>query len=194
MKIAITGGIGSGKSTVLSYLKKCGYVTFSCDEIYKELIDKKEYIEAISNIFPTVIIDGKINKEKLSIIVFNDEKKLLELNKIAHPFILKSLFENMDDAENKNEVVFAEVPLLFEGKFENLFDQIWVVYRGLEERISALKQRDGSSCGQILQKIKSQFNYEQNMENLKKIRNIKIIKNERTIKDTEAQIDKLLKS
>ena len=65
-KIAITGGIGSGKSLVGSYLKKQGYPVFSCDEIYKEIFDTNEYVQLIERAFPSTVKDGKIDRKILS--------------------------------------------------------------------------------------------------------------------------------
>ena len=91
-RIAITGGIGSGKSQCLNILNKLGYKTFSCDEIYAELKDGEEYVAKIKTIFPQVIENGKINNQKLSKIVFSNEAELKKLNQIAHPIIMKELY------------------------------------------------------------------------------------------------------
>ena len=64
--IAITGGIGSGKSTALRILKDAGYPVYSCDEIYKELIKQADYVEEVKRMLPNVVEDGKINKENMS--------------------------------------------------------------------------------------------------------------------------------
>ena len=65
-KIAITGGIGSGKSTVIELIKDQGFPVFSCDEIYKEIIVSKEYIQKIQENFPTAVKNGLIDKQILS--------------------------------------------------------------------------------------------------------------------------------
>ena len=127
IKVAITGGIGSGKSTALSYLKELGYPVFSCDEIYKEVISSKEYIDKIKEFFPEAVTHGCIERKILSEIVFNDPEKRALLNGISHPLIMQKLYEQMDTSEN--ELVFAEVPLLFEGGFENEFDHVIVILR-----------------------------------------------------------------
>lgn len=164
-KIAITGGIGSGKSTVLQFLKEMGYPVFSCDELYREVIRSQSYIQKITGVFPNVIENGEINRKKLAAEVFSDEKKRKTLNLIAHPLIMQQLMKEMDAAEN--EFVFAEVPLLFEGNYEGLFDAVIVVQRKIEDRIRFICLRDGLTEQQAKERIASQFDYQAIEENLK---------------------------
>jgi dephospho-CoA kinase len=132
-KIAITGGIGSGKSLVLQCAKELGYPTFSCDEIYKNIMATQEYVEIIRKSFPTCVKNNIINKNLLADIVFNDEKALGKLNSVAHPLIMQTLHEEMEKL--KEGIVFAEVPLLFEGNYENDFHETIYVKRNFEDRI-----------------------------------------------------------
>ncbi len=157
-KIAITGGIGSGKSTVSNILKELGFSVFSCDEIYKEIMESSEYIQQIQGLFPQVIIENRINKQKLAELVFSNEAYRQKLNAVAHPLIMKTLLEYM---ENTNGAcVFAEVPLLFEEKLEHYFDEIWVVLRELDARIQSAMHRDKCDRESVLSRIKAQFDYE----------------------------------
>ncbi len=156
-KIAVTGGIGSGKSTAINCLKEMGYAVFSCDEIYKELILSSEYIQKIKEAFPSVVLNGIIDRKLLSDIVFRHPNRRRTLNDIAHPLIMDRLFEYMNSCPN--ELVFAEVPLLFEGNFENKFDAVIVIYRDIETRIKAIQTRDGLSKEAAVERIRSQFDY-----------------------------------
>ncbi len=155
--IAITGGIGSGKSTVLAYLQTKGYPVFSCDEIYREVIALPIYIEEIGKAFPEAVKHGSIDKRTLGQIVFSDDEKRALLNQIAHPMIMRRLRERMEACTD--ELVFAEVPLLFEGNYENTFDGVLVVIRKKEARVRSLIERDGSSIVEIENKMASQFDY-----------------------------------
>ena len=91
MKIAITGGIGSGKSVVVTLLKESGYAVFSCDEIYKEIILSRKYVQKIEELFPEAVVNGQIDRKKLGEIVFADEEKRKHLNTLSHPIIMQSL-------------------------------------------------------------------------------------------------------
>ena len=156
-KIAITGGIGSGKSTVLSLLKNGGYSVFSCDEIYKQLLLDREYIEKIEKLFPSAVQNGQIDRQILANIVFKDKHALEILNGVAHPLIMERLYENMQNCTDM--LAFAEVPLLFEGNYQSRFDAVIVVQRAKEERLVAIMERDCLNREEAMQRISAQFDY-----------------------------------
>ena len=191
-KIAVTGGIGSGKSSVIKRIAELGFPIFSCDEINKNLLQDKVYIQQLGEIFPDVVENGAINKSVLRKIVFQDEEKRKLLNKIAHPIIMERLIEAM---ENSNAgITFAEVPLLYEENYEDLFDQIIVVYRDVEDRISSICKRDQISEGDAKLSIRVQFDYDsiENQVRLKKD-NTWVICNNGSISLLNDKVDALLK-
>lgn len=136
MKIAITGGIGVGKSEVMQIIKSLGYKTVSADEINSRLLLCPDYISKIQLAFPTAIVDGKINKDILRKIIFNDYDKRMLLNSIAHPIINAEISNAGDD-------VFVEVPLLFETGKQGLFDKIIVIVAPYDMRVARLFDRSG---------------------------------------------------
>ena len=83
IKIAVTGGIGSGKSLALRYISQMGYPVFSCDEIYKEVIQSPAYIKQIALLFPNVIANGKIARDRLAKLIFEDSENREKINNIA---------------------------------------------------------------------------------------------------------------
>lgn len=159
IRIAITGGIGSGKSTVSGILKSFALPVFSCDEIYSELCGRGEFLSKLEKEFGEVLsADGALDRKKLSKIVFNDASSLKKLNAITHPAIMEELF-----SRTKNlPLSFCEVPLLFENGFEKLFEGVIVVLRGKNERIESITQRDKISSAEALLRINSQFDYDKN--------------------------------
>ncbi len=190
-KIAITGGIGSGKSTVLKHIADLGYPVFSCDEIYREIIQTKEYVSKIRTAFPSCITDGKIDRKILSELVFKNEEKRLLLNSIAHPLIMQRLVERMQISSST--LVFAEVPLLFEGGFENLFDCVVIVIRDKEKRVNSVALRDGITRSEIENRICSQFDYSsQDAKNRFKKCNAIFLKNEDDEEALKSEITLLL--
>lgn len=156
-KIAITGGIGSGKTEVCSIIKSAGFPVFSCDEIYFELLNSGTFDNDLKNTFgEQIFIEGKLDRKKLSGIVFENKEELEKLNKITHPKILDAAFAKM----KAYKLCFLEVPLLFENGFETLFDSVIVVLRELNDRIESVVKRSGISTKEAILRIKSQFNYD----------------------------------
>ena len=161
IKIAVTGGIGSGKSTVCNIIKANGYPVFSCDDIYAELLNGGKLINEIVKEFGCGVLssDGGIDRKKLSACVFNDKRKLALLNRITHSAIFEEMFLR---AENVGGIVFFEVPLLFEGGYQNLFDGVIVILREVKDRILSVSKRDNSSVEDVKIRIKSQLDYDNN--------------------------------
>jgi dephospho-CoA kinase len=157
LKFAITGGIGSGKSTVAEIIKRKGYAVFSCDEIYKELLLDAEFKAKLSLNFDGIIsADGSLDRSKLSEIVFNDKSALKRLNALTHPAIIEEVLKK----SSGQKISFTEVPLLFESGLEKYFDGIIVILRDMDKRIAAVSVRDKIDRERAILRIKSQLNYE----------------------------------
>lgn len=155
MKIAITGTIGSGKSTVASYLRNKGHFVFDCDEVNRELLNSDILVEY----FPECYDDGLLDKKKLANIVFNDEKKRLLLESIMHPLIL----ERMEEESKKYDPFFAEVPLLFEVNWDKYFDMVLLVVVDEAIALNRLMNR-GLSIEESKQRIKNQMSIKEKIE------------------------------
>lgn len=153
IKIAVTGGIGSGKTAVCRILSDLGYPVFSCDEISRGLWKDEAYLDLLATNFPRCVTDGKIDKKKLSKIIFSDSDARKRLEALSHPRIMQALMREMD----RFSVSFAEVPLLFEGGYESLFDGVLLVERTEVTRIASVMRRDCISEEEVKQRISSQF-------------------------------------
>lgn len=154
----MTGGIGSGKSSVIAAIAAIGYPTFSADSIAHSIYEDQTVFRAVTARFPNCIAGGSVDRKKLADAVFSDREALSALNAITHPVIMRRMFERMRRAEGK--FVFAEVPLLFEGGYERDFDEVFVVLRRKKDRIAAIVARDGISAEEAEARIKNQFDYE----------------------------------
>ncbi|MEG2002749.1 MAG: dephospho-CoA kinase [Clostridia bacterium] len=153
--IGITGNIGSGKSTVLGFLKSKNYVVLSADDE-----TANAYIQAKPKLierFSSEILggNGEIDRKKLGEIVFSNEEKRKELNEILHPIIIETLFSK---AKQLGGLVFVEVPLLFELSLQNRFDEVWLVDTTNEIKIERVQKRDGITKENALKRLKSQDN------------------------------------
>ncbi len=162
LKIAITGGIGSGKSTVANILKELGYQCFSADEIYNNLLKKESFVLELSKYMDVspIITDGKatLNKKAISELVFADKNELKKLNEFTHPVIMNVLTDEMARLSDE-KLVFAEVPLLFEEGYDKLFDYIFVINRDFGARLTDTMSRDGKSKEEVKRVINAQFDY-----------------------------------
>lgn len=156
IKIAITGGIGSGKSTVAEIITEKGFTVISCDKVYVDLLNNDEFVSKISEEFDGILTNGLLDKGKLASLVFSDEQKLKRLNEITHPVIMEKVFELMSE----HKVCFCEVPLLFEGGYERNFDYVLIVLRDLNERVASVVARDNIGEEEVIKRIKAQFNYD----------------------------------
>lgn len=152
MKVAIIGGIGSGKSAVRNILSKNGYHTIDSDAVNAKLMTNTDYIKMIDNAFKGVVKGGIIDKTALKNIVFTDENQRLKLNSIAHPMIKAILI----DETEKFDLVFVEVPLLTECGLTEYFDRIWLVKADKDTRQDRVIKRDNISSDLFIQINSSQ--------------------------------------
>ncbi len=161
LKIAVTGGIGSGKSYALNILKDAGYFTVSCDGVYKGFFDNQGFLTELKKLFPTAVIGDKllkVDKKALSDIVFNDERARQKLNDLTHPLIIKECFNLADNSGR--DIAFIEVPLLFEGGYQTLFDKVIIITRSLKDRIDSVTARSNLSLDEIQSRINAQIDYD----------------------------------
>ena len=151
IKIAITGIIGSGKSEVAKIVSDLGGFVLSADAINREMLVDKEYLSTLSYHFPEAFESGNFDKKVLAKIVFNDSKKLNQLNSIAHPEINK----RMRLKAKGSQVVFCEIPLL-SSEWAKEFDRVWLVKCEESGRIARICARDGRGEDEAQKIVQSQ--------------------------------------
>lgn len=149
MRIAVIGGIGSGKSEVMKIAKGKGFFCLSADEINAELLKTPSYIQKIATLFPSAVANGVVDKGALAKIVFSDQNERKKLNALAHPEIMRVI------SECKESPLAVELPLFIEGGDE-AFDEIVYVRAPLFKRIARLKKGRGMSVKQAVSRIRSQ--------------------------------------
>jgi len=156
--VGLTGGIGSGKSSILEIFKKIGVSTYNADESAKKLISRnKNIIHSIKQLFGEEIYnENELNSKLVSKIVFNDKEKLKSLNSIIHPEVAKD-FEGFCHNHRHETYIVKEAAIIFETKTENLFDKIIYVRAPDDIRIDRVMQRDNLSREDVLIRIRNQL-------------------------------------
>ena len=187
-KIAITGSLGTGKSTILKILQNLGFSTFSCDEVVKNLYKNLDIQKKIIEIFGKEIlsIDGKLNKKKILEKILEDNKLKEKLESLFHPLVKEKLLEFIRERKEE-KIIFAEVPLLFEAGWEDLFDEIWVITCSpLTQKERILRKGLEEKLGEKLLKLQLSLK-----EKEKKAH--KIIFSEKSFEELEKEIKEMLK-
>lgn len=193
MIIGITGGIGSGKSTILNYLKdKYGYEIIETDRLGHEIMEPgtKAYSEII-NAFGDSIIDNdkKIDRKKLGNIVFGNEEKLKMLNRITHEAVIsriKEIIRNGSEKENKKNFI-VETALMYESGFDKMCDKVWYVYADYDSRVKRLMESRNLTEDKIENIMARQLSEDEFMQ-----RADACIDNSGDIERTHEQLEKLL--
>lgn len=162
--IGLTGGIGSGKSTVSDILKEQGIPVVDGDRIAREVVEphRPAYDEVV-RVFGTEVLqrDGTLNRKRIGEIVFSDPEKLSMLNSITHKEIYRVILERLESLkETGTTLVFLDVALLFETGFDQLTDRVWVVDAPDAVRVERIQKRDGLREEEILKRIQSQMSRE----------------------------------
>ena len=160
--IALTGGIGSGKSTVADIIRSLGYDVFDCDEITREITLTESFLSDARKVDERFVkvVDGKpvYDRKAVSGIVFSDEKKLEKLNSLIHPRVFERLKELKESA--KGDICFCEIQLLFETQSEKRFDGTIIVVSDLKRRTERIEKRNGFTKEQVLAIMSMQTDYD----------------------------------
>jgi dephospho-CoA kinase len=154
--IGITGGIASGKSVALDVFRKTGIPVWEADKIGHETLRKKEVTSMLTAAFGQNIATlGKIDRNKLAALVFENDEKRKKLNSLLHPIILNEM-QNIVENCQSSFLVF-EVPLLFEENMESCFDLIIHIYCSQSLQIERLQKRNSFSREEAEKRIFSQM-------------------------------------
>ena len=185
--IGLTGGIGSGKTTIANEFLSLGVAVYIADDEARKLMQSAEVINAIRTVFGTTVFENDtLKREKLAEIVFSDPEKLEQLNAIVHPAVKKHFKEWLLNHKDAPFVIY-EAAILFEsGGYINC-DLIISVIAPFETRIQRVIDRDKTTREQVLKRINMQWNDEKRIS-----KSDFVIKNT-NIEETKSEIVKILK-
>lgn len=189
--IGLTGGIGSGKSTVAKILQTLGEAVVDADALSKQVIEVGEigYQKVLQNFGNSILAENKsIDRAKLAKIVFSSPEKLLSLEQIIHPEVQqKVLQEKLRFSKMGLSRCFYDVPLLFEKHLEAQFNSIVLVYSKLDVRIRRIQLRNQWSLQEIENRISAQISLEEKVK-----MSTYVINNNSGLIDLEEEVKKLV--
>lgn len=160
MMLGVTGGIGSGKTSVCRIFSILGIPVFSADPEAKRLMDSDEGIRRQINMFTgrDIYPEGVLDRQSLAALIFNDHELLLKVNSVVHPVVLK-LFTDWAEKQTSPYVII-EVAILFESGAADIVDRILTVSAPMEERIERVMLRNNLTREQVLERIRNQHDDE----------------------------------
>lgn len=188
LNVGLTGGIACGKSTVAKMFVHKGAHLIDFDGLAHEVQEpaKPAWKEVVNHFGEGILQpDKKIDRVKLGNIVFADKEKLIELNNIVHPLVYQEWHARLDKIgkKEKHSIVLSDVPLLFEGNMQHLFDLTILVLIAPKEQILRLMARNGVSKEQAGKRLKSQMPINEKIA----LADI-VIDNEGSIPETEKKV------
>ena len=189
MILGLTGGIGTGKSTVAKMLREKNIPVVDTDSISKEIIEYPEIIEKIKAEISSKIFnnENKLDRKKLSEIVFENKDKLKKLNEIMHPVILKKMWDEVEKLKKDYKIIVVDIPLLFEINMENEVDKVLLIYSSKEIQIERIMNRDGRTREEAIKIINSQMPLYKKRE-----KSDYIIQNNDSLEKLEKNLDKVV--
>lgn len=158
LKVAITGGIGSGKSSFADFMRAKGYPVIKADILAKELYVTNEELKQniIAEFGDNVYPNGEFDRIALYQKAFADEEKVKKLNALVHPVVIKEINKLMSFYKS-DQIVFVEAALIFESSMEKLFDYIILIIADEKIRIDRTVKRENISREEVKQRMKYQI-------------------------------------
>jgi len=186
--IGITGGIASGKTTVDKMVRKAGYKVIDSDSIAHEILLDPAVIKTVAATFGSSVIENdQVNRKALGELIFMSPAKQQQLNRIIHPLVKERIKQDIQKMPNE-QIVFVDVPLLYEANMERDFDQIIVVYISEKLQLERLIGRDDITMNYAIAKMNRQMSIED------KIRQADfLINNEGSYEHTEQQVKDIIR-
>ncbi|WP_459109162.1 dephospho-CoA kinase [Helicobacter pylori] len=188
--IALTGGIGTGKSTTIKILESQGYQILDADKIAHQLLQDHRF--KIAQHFGSDILEkGILNRKKLGVIVFQNTNELKWLEDFLHPLIRECMLQKAYELEKNHQAYFLDIPLFFEvgGKKCYPVSKVVLIYAPRVLQIERLLERDKLKEAEILQRLACQIDIEQ-----KCAMSDYIIDNSSSLKDLNKQVERFLKT
>ena len=191
LKVGLTGGIASGKSTVSEAFARLGAKVLDADKVAREVVlpGQPAWLKLQQAFGPEFFLpDGEVNRSKLRRLVFADPEERGKLNAIVHPEVMREIdfrFEQLTSSA-EHAVVLVDVPLLLEVEAADRFDRVVVVYVNETVQLDRLMERDGLSAEEASQALSTQIPLRDKVKQADFV-----IDNSGTLEETQAQVEKV---
>lgn len=164
--IGLTGGIGAGKSTASQHLQKLGFAIIDADQISREVVEPgKPLLTELKTAFGVEIIlpDGALDRKALGNIVFSQEEKRRQLERLMHGEILRTIRSRVEEARcfGRYRAAFIDAPLLFETGLDGDCEAVWLITADYEIRMKRVMARDGLRAEEVRARIDGQMREEE---------------------------------
>ena len=162
--VALTGGIGSGKSLAGEYFSQLGAIVVDSDQLARDVVERGTpgFDEVLTRFGDDILTNGEIDRKKLGSIVFSNPGLLAELEAITHPRI-QAAFAEVVESAGESDIVINQIPLLVETGGVDRFDRVVVILSDLENRVKRLQAR-GLTLQEINRRIDAQVSDEERVE------------------------------
>lgn len=162
IRVAITGNIGSGKSTFAKFLSDEGMPVIYADDISKDILANDESVrEQIIQVFGSNAFKGdKVNKKYIAEAIFSNSKKLKKINSILHPRVREEIDKLSRKLFDKNDIVFVEAALIYESKIEKTYDYVVLIASDHNLRMERATKSKNLSKDEFIQREANQINEE----------------------------------
>lgn len=166
--LGLTGGIASGKSTISRYFSEKSIPVIDADIVARQVVEPGEIgLRRIVNTFGEDVLQdsGELNRKKLGQIIFNDDPKRTQLNDMLSELIRENILSQIKHYQSKNaSLIVLDIPLLFEGRYDSIVDEVMVSYIPREVQLTRLMARDNLSKEDALKRINSQMSLDKKKE------------------------------
>jgi len=185
--IGLTGGIGSGKSTIAGYFKALGVPVYIADDEAKKLMNNPETVKKVQSVFEENVIENHVlDRKKIAALVFSNPQKLEQLNSVVHPEVRKHFLTWLKTHKNEPFII-KEAAILFESGSYKDCDKIIMVTAPEEIRVERVMHRDKVTKAQVLERMQNQWPEEE------KIKRSDFVIENIDLKESEKKVNEILK-
>ena len=163
IKVALTGNIASGKTTVQRFIENCGFKVLDTDICAHEILEKSDELKVNFKAYDVFNSDGSFDRTKLGKLVFDNPELKVRLENIIHPKIKKNII-NFFEINKDEKACFVAIPLLYEVGFQDMFDKVVLIYTDDDIRKKRLIERNGYSDEYAQKRINAQISQDKKVD------------------------------